>query len=89
MTTLITYLKPILEPVSVNYPNDILANQLYGLSILLYILSLLIIRLLLALILNIFIFSYSDKLMSVFSNKYIRWYIKFNKKLIGIEFFFK
>jgi hypothetical protein len=82
MTGLITYLKPILEPVSVDYSNKILVNQVYGISILLLILSLLVIILLVALIGNIIIFSYSDKLMSIFSNKYIRWYIGFNKKFL-------
>jgi hypothetical protein len=48
----------------------------------------LIIILLVAFIWNILIFSYSDNLMNIFSNKYIRWYIGFNKKLIGIEIFF-
>ena len=47
-----------------------------------------ILILLLAFILNIVILVYSDKLMNIFSNKYIRWYIALNKKLIGIEICF-
>lgn len=39
-------------------------------------------------LLNIIILGYSDKLMSLFTNKYIRWYIALNKKLIGIEICF-
>ena len=31
---------------------------------------------------------YSDKLLNLFTNKYIRWYILYNKKVIGIEIAF-
>lgn len=82
------YLKPILEPVSVDYSNEVLATQIYGISILLFMLSVLIMILLLGFLLNIIILVYSDKLMSLFTNKYIRWYIALNKKLIGIEICF-
>ena len=39
-------------------------------------------------IINVIILVYSDKLMNLFTNKYIRWYIAFNKKVIGIEICF-
>uniref|UniRef100_UPI00315C76B9 hypothetical protein n=1 Tax=Infundibulicybe hongyinpan TaxID=2486348 RepID=UPI00315C76B9 len=81
-------LKGVLEPAYVNYSNDILLEQIYGLSILLFILSLLIIVLFLGFILNILIFVYSDRIPSYFTNKYIRAYIQLNKKLIGIEIAF-
>ena len=84
----INHLKFIIEPVSVDYSNQLLANQIYGISIILFILSIMILILLLAFILNIVILVYSDKLMNIFSNKYIRWYIALNKKLIGIEICF-
>jgi uncharacterized membrane protein len=71
LDTVVSYLKPILEPVSVNYSPEILANQIYGISILLFIMSILIMILLLAFIINITILVYSDKLMSLFTNKYI------------------
>lgn len=86
--TLIGPLKDVLEPVYVGYSNDLLLNQIYGLSILLFILSLLIIILFIAFILNVLVFTYSDKLLTYFKNYYIRLYIKFNKKRIGIEIFF-
>lgn len=88
LDSVVGYLKPILEPVSVGYSNELLANQIYGISILLFIMSILIIILLLAFIINITILVYSDKLMSLFTNKYIIWYIRINKKLIGIEIVF-
>lgn len=88
LDTVVSYLKPILEPVSVNYSPETLANQIYGISILLFIMSILIMILLLAFIINITILVYSDKLMSLFTNKYIIWYITINKKLIGIEIMF-
>ena len=78
----------ILEPVSVSYSNDTLATQIYGISIMLFFLSVAIIILILALILNILMWVYSDKLLNLFTNKYIRWYILYNKKVIGIEIAF-
>lgn len=78
-------LKPILEPVSVDYSNEVLASQIYGLSIILFVLSVLIIILLIAFFINVLILIYSDKLLKLFTNKYIRWYINFNRKIIGIE----
>ncbi len=86
--SLMDYVKPILEPVQVSYSNDVLADQIYGLGILLFILSLLTIILMIFFILNVIVFIYSDKLMNYFSNKFIKWYININKKLIGIELFF-
>ena len=54
----------------------------------LFLLSVAIIILILALILNILMWVYSDKLLNLFTNKYIRWYILYNKKVIGIEIAF-
>jgi uncharacterized membrane protein len=72
INSLLDILKPILEPVSVNYSNEILANQIYGISIILFILSVLILILLIAFMINILILVYSDKLINLFKNKYIR-----------------
>ena len=72
MNNFMAYIKPFIEPVKVSYSNELLANQIYGLSILLFILSVLIIVLLLFLIINIIIFTYSDRIMNYFSNKYIK-----------------
>ena len=54
----------------------------------LFLLSVAIIILILALILNILMWVYSDKLLNLFTNKYIRWYILYTKKVIGIEIAF-
>lgn len=88
LETVLSYLKPILEPVTVEYSNELLANQIYGISILLFIMSVLMMILLLAFIINVTILVYSDKLITLFTNKYIIWYITMNKKLIGIEIIF-
>lgn len=40
--SLINHLKPNLEPISVDYSNEVLANQIYGISIILFILSIMI-----------------------------------------------
>ena len=65
------YIKPFLEPVQVSYSNEVLAYQIYGLSIALYIFSLSILVLLIYLILNVIIFAYSDMILNYFSNKNI------------------
>nr|YP_009653027.1 hypothetical protein [Laccaria bicolor]QCG70085.1 hypothetical protein [Laccaria bicolor] len=87
MDNLMLYIRPILEPVQVNSSNELLANQIYGISILLFVLSILIIALLIFLLINIIVFTYSEKLINYFSNKYIKLYISINKKFIGIEIF--
>jgi len=78
-------IKSILEPVSVSYSNEVLADQIYGISILLFILSIFIIILFIVFILNVLLSLFSDRIMNYFTNKYIRWYISFNKKIINIE----
>lgn len=88
MNKAIEILSPVLQPVSVSYSNELVAKQIYVISIALFILSVLIIILLIAFMLNITIFIFSDKLMNYFTNKYIRLYIQFNKKMIGIELVF-
>jgi hypothetical protein len=87
MDNLMNFLRPFLEPVQVNYSNELLANQIYGISILLFVLALIIIMLIIFLLFNIIIFTYSDKLITYFKNKYIKLYISINKKFIGIEIF--
>ena len=82
------YLRPLLSPVKVDYSNEILADQLNFISIILFIMSIFIIVLLVAFMFNIIVFVYSDKISNYFQNKYIKWYINFNKKIIGIELFF-
>lgn len=82
-----SYFTKFLEPVQVNYSNELLAEQIYGISILLFALSITIIVLIIFLLINIIVFTYSDKLINYFKNKYIKLYININKKFIGIEIF--
>lgn len=84
---LMSYFTKFLEPVQVNYSNELLAEQIYGISILLFALSITIIVLIIFLLINIIVFTYSDKLINYFKNKYIKLYININKKFIGIEIF--
>nr|YP_004376374.1 hyp12 [Moniliophthora roreri]ADO51595.1 hyp12 [Moniliophthora roreri] len=86
--SLLEYFANFLQPVQVDYSNELLANQINDLSIVLFILSILIIFLFISLIINIFILINSDKLLNFFTNKYIRAYINFNKRIIQIEVFF-
>ena len=84
----IEIISPILQPISVSYSSQTLATQIYGLSIILFIMSIFIIILLLSLMINIVIFLYSDKISNFFTNKYIKWYLTLNKKFISIEICF-
>lgn len=80
--------KPLIEPVTVDYSNEILATQIHGIAIFLFLLSLMIIILILSFISNILIFAYSENLLNYFTNKYIKFYISWTRKFIGIEIFF-
>ena len=80
-------LKNILEPVSVNYSNEVLANQIYDLSILLFILSLTIVILIIFLLINITLYINMDRIIKIFNNKFIKWYLWTNKKFLSIEIF--
>ena len=88
MNFFIDNIKSVLEPITVTYSNQLLADQIYFISIVLFIMSLFVTGLILFLLLNIIVFTFSDKLLNMFTNKYIRWYINLNKKFIGIEISF-
>ena len=82
---IINQLKGILEPVYVSYSNELLAEQILGLAIVLFIMTIFTMILFISLIFNIFILIFSDKILNYFTNKYITWYIKLNKKIIVLE----
>ena len=78
-------LRFILEPVQVNYSNEVLANQINDLSILLFVLCIIIFGLIVVLLLNIILYINMDRIIKFFNNKYIKWYLVINKKCLGIE----
>lgn len=80
--------KGVLEPVTVSYSNELLLEQIHSISIILFLMSILIIILFIGFILNIIILFYSDRILSYFTNKYIKLYIQFNKKMMGLEIIF-
>ena len=83
--TVIGSLKYILEPVSVDYSNELLAEQIYGISIVLFVMIVCVLILFMSFVFNVLILIFSDNLKKYFTNKYILWYINFNKKIIGLE----
>jgi uncharacterized Zn-finger protein len=85
LTTIIGYLKPILEPVKVTYSNELLAEQINGIAILLFILSIIIIFLFIIFSLNAIILIYRDRIVNYFTNKYIRAYLQLNTSIIVLE----
>ena len=80
-------IKFILEPVQVNYSNEVLANQIYDLSILLFVLSLIIVGLIIVLLLNIILYINMDRIINFFNNKFVKWYLVINKKFLTVEIF--
>ena len=80
-------LKFILEPVQVNYSNEILSNQIHDISLILFIMGLAIFGLIAVLLLNILIYINMDKIIKIFNNKFIQWYLIINKKFLSIEIF--
>nr|WVH38259.1 hypothetical protein [Trametes maxima] len=87
VNSLFNQFKLILEPVQVDYSNEILANQIYDLSILLFVLGLIIVFLIIILLLNIILYINMDSIIKIFNNKYIKWYLIINKKFLSIEIF--
>ena len=79
--------KFILEPLQVNYSNEVLANQIHDISILLFLISVLITILLIFLLINIFLLLNMDKIIKYFKNKWVLMYLNWNKKMISIEVF--
>ena len=81
-------LKTVLEPVTVTYSNELLLQQIHGLSILLFVLSILIIGIFIVYIINTLVLLYSDRILNYFKNKYIRAYLNLQAKIITIELIF-
>jgi len=79
--------RPILEPVTVNYSNELLANQIHDIGILSFILLLLIMMLFAFFLISVIILLYSDRIINFFNIKLIRWYLNLNKKFIAVETF--
>jgi hypothetical protein len=77
-----------LSPVTVDYSNVLLAQQIHGLAIFLFIICISIIILFIAFAFNIIILLYRDKLISYFTNKYIIAYLKLQTHIILFEVIF-
>lgn len=86
IATLLKYFD--LKPVRVDYSPELLADQHYLISIGILILSVTAILLLTIFILNMILYSYRDKLLSYFKNKYIIAYINLTTKYILGELIF-
>jgi hypothetical protein len=80
--------RPLLQEVEVNYSNELLADQIHNISIILFILSVILILLFFVFIFNILLLLSTDKIINYFNNRYIIWYLKVNKKFIAMEVFF-
>lgn len=82
------YFVKILSPVKVDYSNELLALQINGIAIALFILCISIILLFIAFLINVIILLYRDKLISYFKNKYIVTYLKLQTHIILLELIF-
>lgn len=81
-----TFLKN-LEPIPVDYPIELLAQQVYGITIACFILCIGIILLFISFIFNLLIVIFRDKLLNYFTNKYIVGYLKLQFKVLFFELF--
>ena len=85
---LLDVIKSVLQPVSVDYSNEVLSNQIYSISITLFILSVIILFLLIVFVFSVISFIYSEKILKYFTNKYIVKYITFKREILKIEIIF-
>lgn len=77
-----------LNPVIVDYPQTLLAEQHQGLALSLFVLSLSAIIIFISLVFSVIFFSLRDRIKSYFKNRYILSYLNLNFKLIVIELSF-
>jgi Cytochrome C and Quinol oxidase polypeptide I len=84
---IIDYIVGFLSPVTVDYSNVLLAQQIHGIAIFMFIVCISIIILFIAFFFNIIILLYRDKLISYFSNKYIVAFLKLQSHIILFEIF--
>jgi hypothetical protein len=79
------YLDYIFQPVQLNFSNEVMSNQIHNLSILLWILTICLSIFFISLLINITLFIFSESLLKYFKNRYLLWYISFNKKVFAFE----
>jgi hypothetical protein len=85
MNKIADYLDYIFQPVSLNFSNEVMSNQIHNLSILLWIITICLLVFFISLLINITLYIFSEKLLKYFKNKYLLIYINFNKKVIAFE----
>ena len=85
LSKIVNYLNYVFEPVQHNFTIEVMSNHVVNLSLLLVILTALIILFFISFLFNLIIYLFSERLLSYFTNIYILWYIKINKKLIAVE----
>jgi hypothetical protein len=82
---IIDYIVGFLSPVTVDYSNVLLAQQIHGIAIALFIMCISIMVLFIFFFFNVIILLYRDKLIGYFTNKYIVAYLKLQAHIILIE----
>jgi hypothetical protein len=87
MNKLAGYLDYILKPVIVDFSIELLSSQIYHIGIILFVLTIFLVIFFVSLLFNLTIYLFSDRILTYFQNKYIKWYISFNKKVIALEIF--
>lgn len=69
---LFLFFKEVLEPANVSYSNELLADQIQGISIVLFIMCLSVLFLFFILLSNVLMLMFADKIQNYFTNKYIK-----------------
>lgn len=88
LNLIISYLNPILAPINVTYSNELLASQIQGVSVMLFIITVITMFLFIVFAFNAIILIYRDRIVGYFKNKYIRAYLNLQAKIIAIELIF-
>ena len=78
-------IKDIIEPIPVDYSIELLSNQIYSLTLMLFIMALLLSVLIFSFLFNILIILNKEKILNFFNNKYIHWYVNLQLKFITYE----
>lgn len=79
------YLDYFFEPVLVDFSNELLAIQIQNLSVILFCITVCIGIFFISFLFHLLVYIFSDRLLKYFKNKYIIWYLSFNKKVIVFE----
>ena len=85
MEAIFDLIRPYIQPVQVDYSHELLASQIQGIGLMALIVALIVIGLLVFLLINIFIYMNSSRILAFFTNKYVHLYVDWQLKFLAVE----